>query len=432
MAEQIYYKKIFFLGAGSTSFCKLPTTYAQKDKLIELCFKNQKFLVNNIDISSINNNNVSIPLLKEFVNDYFTKDNFDINLFYNVCDNSLQSQRELKTKSRYYTINDIKICKNTVKAIVFSLFYDALRQSVDDTKMLDFYYNLGIKAINKQLTSANEIEKRSFIFTDYAIINLNWDLLSIIPILQAHKKINEEKHFLNIDDKYAQIKLFNDFAAFMACNSKDNNDVWYPYNESVAIRTNRLKHNPERVVRLVKTFFPHGLMNLYKCRCCAKHTLNLGDLSLESLLENKLLEDEQNDVVFTCPHCGNDIHALDIDFLEQTNHKIINSYLHEIQFDMQNTLSHTDEIVFIGYSLPKDDIDYNEILISQTTNVKKVKVVLFDGNYIDDNDFYPADYFTKLNQEKRDTIKRFIDIFGKDKTLFNFSGSPNCFKCKNL
>lgn len=80
------------------------------------------------------------------------------------------------------------------------------------------------------------------------------------------------------------------------------------------------------------------------------------------------------------------------------------------------TLSEAEKITFIGYSLPIDDLKFRNYFRTSIKKDAKIKVVLYDEHYEDSN---------------RETAKRFIAVFG-NKVLFNFIGSPECFKNEDI
>lgn len=415
-------RKLYFIGAGSTATLKIPTTCGQNEEL-------KKIIWDSNDNLEIDNSDFSISLLRKLVTNFFTKTSFDLNQVYNLIDSHLKENKCISFGcNENLDLNELRVCRNTMIFIVFKLFYDAIKEHHKEENIQGFYEKLARKALDKKLKEYNKenAKKRDFIFTDYAIINLNWDLYSILPMLQAHQKINNENNYYLPEANNAKLKIFNDFGMYMACNTRDNQDIWYPYNESAATRVNNPEYKCNRVVTLTRAYFPHGLMNLYQCKFCKKHVLNIGDLEYDSLLKKENIF--QNKKIMTCPFCKNDIKEFDVDFLNQTNYKIISPYLQEIRYEMNLALQETKEVIFIGYSLPIDDIDYNTIFSCYLRKDGiKVKVVLYDKSWIN-NEFKTIDINNcNLSDNNKQIVKRYQQVFG-EKVLFNFIGSPCCFE----
>ena len=94
---------------------------------------------------------------------------------------------------------------------------------------------------------------------------------------------------------------------------------------------------------------------------------------------------------------------------------------------MRIAINKAEKLIFIGYSLPNDDIEYESIFrISRNTD-KKVYIVLYQKNV--PNQFLSADsaieYCKDTDTEK--AINRYCDIFGKDNVHVNLSGFPNAY-----
>ncbi len=410
--------KLYFLGAGSTACLKLPTTKRQNDIIKDKVFNNS-----NDDFSA-------------FVKYFFNESNLDINNLYNILDSFIIDNKSIYIKDKRYDKNDFLNFRNEIAFTIYNEFNASIRENNKASSYLfDFYKKLATKALEKKVREYNQdvAVKRDFIFTDYAIVNLNWDLYSIMPMFLAHQQLNNvNNYYLSKSRNNAKLKIFNDLGMQFACNARENKDIWYPYNESVASRINQPEYGCSRVVTLVRSYFPHGLMNLYQCKCCGKHVLNLGDLKYEDIVKDRnLLE---NNEVLKCPFCGNPIKEFDLDVLLQSNFKIISNYLKEIRYDMINALKSTNEIIFIGYSLPSDDADYMILfrnIIGSNPNVK-VKVVLYDSNS-NKNEFktYNTNNISQLNKDNQEIVNRYKNLFGEN-VLFNFAGSPECFNNEEI
>ena len=124
-----------------------------------------------------------------------------------------------------------------------------------------------------------------FLISNLSFISLNWDILFVWCMFIAHKELNDRNsdHYV-IHGKNVKLKIFNDFATFMAArkpgyDTEDNLNIkrWYPYNESVATRINDPEHLHDRIITLIRTYLPHGSTNWLECPECGKLSMYLGN-----------------------------------------------------------------------------------------------------------------------------------------------------------
>lgn len=425
--------KLYFLGAGSTVSLGLPTTEQQGKLISEIVFSNN-----------------SNDLFSTFVKHYFNSSNLDINLLYNILDSHIIENRTLYIENNVFGYKELSECKNVLSYTIYQSFNDIIRNNINNIEkrqfkdekvtnaykaLYDFYIKLAEKNLNKKVNEYTKevAKKREFIFTDYAIINTNWDLYSILPMFLAHQELNNRNdYYLSKSNNNAKLKIFNDLGMPFACNPREDKDIWYPYNESVATRINDPDYNCSRVVTLVRTYYPHGLMNFYQCKCCHKHVLNIGDLKYEDIVKERDLL--RNNEVIKCPFCGKSIKEFDLDVLLQSNFKIISNYLKELRYDMINALESANELIFIGYSLPSDDVDYMTLfknIIANNPNLK-VKVVLYDSS-ITENEFidYKDQKIGLISISNKEVVNRYLKVFGEN-VYFNFVGAPKCFDNEDI
>ena len=173
--------------------------------------------------------------------------------------------------------------------------------------------------IGKKLNT--NLELRDNFISNYSIINFNWDLYSIAPILEAHNKLNYENRFYKTNDNNPKVKILTDFNCESASSNSNDSKLWYPYTENVASFENKDNHHSNRRVVVTKALYPHRLMNLFKCPRCSRHSLSLANLDLDSIL-NSLTKD----TIYKCPYCDKDIKLMDVEILTQSNFKVRNSY----------------------------------------------------------------------------------------------------------
>lgn len=402
-------KTLLYIGAGSTNRLNMPTTEKQIDLLKERIKKEEGILLT----------------LYNILESRFSHKSYDINDIYNFIDNALLMNCGIYDldKKIFIDYSDLIDCRNRLINIIFDIFVESMSKSIANNKseyekLVNFYYKLAKNELLSKITNLSKIDDRSFFVSSYSIINLNWDLFSIFPIIDANARLNKENDYYLPIGHNPKLKMFTDFN-YEYASKLDNDKYWYPYTEPVAYRVNDEDYDSTRRVILTKAFYPHGLMNSYKCPKCSKHSLFLGDLTIGKTI--KLLDVSYDNKIYDCPYCNTPIRRKDFDVLVQTNFKHKNSFLEEVGLSAVTELENSDVIAFIGYSMPKDDIDKR--ILFKSINPKKVYVCLYDENWTDNKfiKYFDLDkYFKNL-----DTTKNYISIFDENILYFNYKGCPD-------
>ena len=286
-------------------------------------------------------------------------------------------------------------------------------------RYVDFYYQLAKRELNKKIECNIDMQKREFFIADYSVINFNWDLCSLLPIIEANKKLNHENDRYINKEGLPQLRMYTDFN--YECASTLNDLPWYPFTEPAAAIANSDKHMGKRRVVLLKAFYPHGLMNSFKCPKCARHSLYLGS-QLEIKEVSKSIDYSKDKPLYKCPNCGAEISAKDFNVLVQSNFKERNSFLEETRIKMFCELESAEKLVFIGYSMPQDDVDYRTFFKS-LNNVKEVHVVLKDKNVHDFKRISNGDDVSNYSDETRTAIENYISVFKN--ICLNTKGFPD-------
>lgn len=93
---------------------------------------------------------------------------------------------------------------------------------------------------------------------------------------------------------------------------------------------------------------------------------------------------------------------------------------------MRVSINNAQKLIFIGYSLPSDDIEYKSIFRIGNRNNKKVYVVLYHQD--SPNEFLSAAEAMSIckntNTDTESSIKRFCEIFGDNNVKINLAGFP--------
>ena len=297
--------------------------------------------------------------------------------------------------------------RQALTLILSLLFYEAYQQQLEQPETLRQYYEfaeaLTQMMVEEGLRKENEGKQaidREFYLFSYAVISMNWDPLLFWMLFNAHKASNERPSYLEINKRPIPMKLFHDMGHFMGIRKIDGKtpDVRYPLNEASAQRLNHPDHVAEYRVRMGKFYFPHGCLNGRECPSCGKWVVHLGDkwdvlsptLFPSPILsqlnkvprEPKSQEEEeafnqgQSDAV-QCAYCGVITQQHHVPFLVQTNFKHNTPpFLEEIQRDMRVALEKAHHFIFMGYSLPSDDVLYRSLLAARQSRDTKQKICI--------------------------------------------------------
>ncbi len=398
-------KTIYVIGAGSTAGLGIPTSNAQLKLFTKLAESGDDTLCR----------------LYRIVAERFKNNDYGINDVFNLIDTALYLKTGLYSNEEKIECIELLQAKRKLISAIFEDFKKNI-EAMDDCfykRYVDFYYQLAKRELSKKIECNVDMQEREFFIADYSIINFNWDLCSLFPIIEANKKLNHENDRYINKEGLPQLRMYTDFN--YECASTLNNLPWYPFTEPAAAIANSDKHMGKRRVVLLKAFYPHGLMNSFKCPKCARHSLYLGS-QLEIKEVSKSIDYSKDKLLYKCPNCGAEISAKDFNVLVQSNFKERNSFLEETRIKMFCELESAEKLVFIGYSMPQDDVDYRTFFKS-LNNVKKVYVVLHDKNSHDFKQISKGDDLSNYSDETRTAIGNYLSVF-KDIYL-NTKGFPD-------
>ncbi|MBF0239745.1 MAG: hypothetical protein HQM12_18755 [SAR324 cluster bacterium] len=291
--------------------------------------------------------------------------------------------------------------------ILSLMFHGAYRKQLKNPGELQKYYQfaevLAQMMMDEGMSRYQEVRNaadRRFCFFSYAVISMNWDPMLLWMLFNAHGAANKHPSYIELDRTPIPMKLFHDLGHFMGIRKIDGKtpEVWYPMSEASAQRLNDPEHFSGRRVRLGKFYFPHGCLNGRECPNCGKWVVDLGEewnafsqtlfpapilKSLEGLMrtprsdqEKEAFDADQSDAV-QCSYCGTLTEQHHVQLLMQTHFKHNTPpFLEEIQRDMRVALENANHLVFMGFSLPEDDVIYRSLLAARQSRDKDKKICI--------------------------------------------------------
>lgn len=398
-------KTVYVIGAGSTAKLGIPTSNAQLELFKKLA----------------ESDNETLCQLYRIVTKRFANKDYGINDVFNLIDTALFLKTGLYEDVERIEYIELLRAKRELVSCIFDELKNKI-ETIDDCvykQYVGFYYQLAKRELNKKIKSDEEMCKREFFIADYSIINFNWDLCSLFPIIESNRILNHENDRYINKEGLPQLRMYTDFNYECASLMKDV--PWFPFTEPAAAVANSDKHMGKRRVVLLKAFFPHGLMNSFKCPKCARHSLYLGkQLKIKDVCNS--IDYIKNEPLYKCMSCGTEISAKNFNVLVQSNFKERNSFLEETRIKMFCELESAEKLVFIGYSMPQDDIDYRTFFKS-LNNVKEVHVVLKDKNSHDFKQISKGDDCSNYSDETRTAIENYLSIFKN--ICLNTKGFPD-------
>ena len=419
-------KTVLILGAGSTAKLGAPTTNAQIG-LFEKIGESSDDPALLVRLKEICNKKFGVAKKKEGDEESYP---FSVNDIFNLLDSNLLLHNGIYTEHVKLDVFELEQCKRELIAFLFRSFQRNIRgrDRALYEQYVNFYAELARREIRRKKSMFGEhTPARDAFIASYSVVNFNWDLYSLLPIIEAHSRVNRSGANYLPFARNPQLRIFTDFQCEYGGRGDDK--LWYPFTESAAFQVNSEKHDSLRRVITVKCIYPHGGMNLFKCPGCSKHSYFLGDLTIDSVNDALEFKKDSRDT-YKCPYCGHRIGGFDFDILPQSNFKVRNSFLEETRLSMISEVQNADRLVFIGYSMPEDDVDFRTLFKGLCTKKKDI-FVLLKGDADSGNAFVSFEELCPRDKQ-RDEVRRFQDTFGhpgaNHQLFFNMSGAPEAFR----
>jgi hypothetical protein len=312
----------------------------------------------------------------------------------------------------------------------------------------------GIDIARQSRLDQRRLDQPNFYQGDVSFVSLNYDPIALWVQFIANRELNESASVPLIES--VPLHLFHDFGHLIPARrigKGEANWPWYPMNEAVAQRLNEPTVSASRV-RLTKFLFPHGCLCWRECPDCGKLSSYHGDdwklddpgLFLPPPLQAFDTRVPSDRIIGTerahrekgmidaraCLHCGTLTYAHHTQTVMQSSFKSQPpSFIEEIQRDLRAVAMQANHIIFMGYSLPPDDVTYRAFFSARCQRKNGTAddpvhctVVNLDQN---NSDWCGPDKLGNQSALGGETVKGAQDIFGKDNVRFYGGGIPRVF-----
>lgn len=368
--------------------------------------------------------------------------------------------QEKEIQEQFFDARRLIGAKNALLIILIALFYidyqECIRSKTDlFRKYYDFAILLGrrMQRDGVALAQTHRHDQPEFYKGDVAFVSLNYDPVALWVQFVAHRDLNKASSAPHVGSPAVPLHLFHDFGHLIPARriGKGPGDwPWYPMNEAVAQRLNEQSAS-DSSVRLTKFLFPHGCLCWRECPDCGKlsaYHADAWDLDAPSLFpppplrafdaticpdwipEIERLRRLSGQVdARQCLHCGTLTYAHHTQAVMQSSFKPRPpSFIEEIQRDLRATTMHASHIIFMGYSLPPDDVTYRAFFSASRQRRKghheqPVQCTVVGLEPSNSHWCGPAD----SKKLEVDTVRAAIDIFGNGNVRFFGGGIPNAF-----
>lgn len=476
MSEKYWPETIVLWGAGATRSVGLHATR----ELIQLVFKTiqndfsflqgkdknlVKYFKKLITYDLIKDEKLSeiydLKALEIIMN---TNTKFNIHELFTMLDQLIDNNKGFnaffKGKSRFLRVERIRGAKRCLILIIEEIERISVQDKPGyfDKAKIEPYYKLSKILTELMVEEAKEFDRRGykrdtrkFYLCSCGIISFNWDPILLWNLYNAHKEENIKE--VKLDDGMI-LQLFNDFGTQIAIdrrNSKDS-EICYGIDEPTCKGVNNYNY-PSRIFRVGKILFPHGMFGSRICPECGKFILSFSEsysrLSTEIFGPSLLKELQigwnyktEKEKVYTrgaieCPYCGQITYPYDMPIIMQSMEKDTDVLpLYEIKMEMGLLIKNAKHIVFLGYSLPMDDIMVKTFFMSciSASDRKKLKctVVNHDTDYIGSEKWLEGEEIVNYidNSKNKSTvgcIKNICDIFDIQNIRVSLKGIPDIF-----
>ncbi|MBM7560250.1 hypothetical protein [Marinitoga litoralis] len=402
---------ILFMGAGFSKNAGGLSTADLSYKLKKYVEKTPDFLEDAIRNERIANI-IDFEGVKE-ISEVIRGDNslFLPNLF-TLIDYNLEKRKGLKVKDKFFDVDRLYRIKKTVEFLIQAAEYEGFKEGIKKFEryrefcrclqkfMIDEHYEKIIKY---------SPEEPEYYMSSLGVVTTNWDGIVFWEMMKLNNEFNH---------KSTDVGLYLDFGDLII---KKNDKFIISMDEGAVRRNNKINKKPYRIMKYIAT---HGMFGTRVCPNCGLYFADFGNFKNEhyEMLNTKNLD-------LKCPNCGTETSIIDSPLYYQSYVERKFGYLiYKWEEESINILRKAKRIIFIGYSLPDDDLQIRSMLFNVFSDGEDRKAYVMD--YSDKNKsnrWYGADEAREKFEDKKDLINKYISIFGEENVMFNFSGGINAF-----
>jgi hypothetical protein len=368
-----------------------------------------------------------------------------------------------KGKEHFFDARRLIGAKNALRMLLGASFYIDYQQCIRSKRdvlaqYLGFASCLGLHMQRQgmDLAARHKLDQPEFYKGDVAFVSLNYDPIALWIQFIGNRELNKSASVPHIGSPAVPLEIFHDFGHLIPARRIGKGESewpWYPMNEAVAQRLNEPRASASRV-RLIKFLFPHGCLCWRECPDCGKLSSYHGDqwaLAASGLFpppplqafdkgacpdwitgEERTQRDKGVVDARACLHCGTLTYAHHTQTVMQSSFKSEPpSFIEEIQRDLRAVAMAANHIIFMGYSLPPDDVTYRAFFSARRQREQEMEGAPVRCTVVNRDKKNPGWYGpTELNSENPpggDTVKAARDIFGEENVRFYGGGVPNVF-----
>ena len=360
--------------------------------------------------------------------------------------------------------------RNALKLLIIAMFYiDWQRLRLDEERRQELGFHCGFaEALGRRMQrqglerAHHPHDSRKFYMGDVSFASLNYDPIALWLQSIANRNLNRSPAVPHVGIPAHRLQIFHDLGHLIPSrriSARNPETRWHPMNEATAQRLNDPDHGASDRIRISKFLYPHGCLTWRECPSCGKLSSYLGDLwepdSPVLILPPPLKSFVPEDVEFpdytegrerkewdkgavdarACVNCDTLTYAHHTQIVMQSNFKSAPPpFIEEIQRDLRVIVQEADHIVFMGYSLPRDDVDYRAFFAARRSrdSERPVKCSVVVGVNAEQRRWLSPSELRDLSasgigEDERRTLEAAQELFGKDRVRFYGGGIPNVF-----
>lgn len=396
-------------------------------------------------------------------------DNFQLNDLFNMLDmhippgfgfrapaGSAGTWDAPRSETRFLDARRLIGAKNALRMILGAIFYIDYQACLSTKRdVLDTYFGfateIGRRMQRQGVQLTNRFDQREFYQGDIGFVSLNYDPIGLWIQFIAHRELNNSPTVPHIGSPAVPLHLYHDFGHLIPARRIGGGDSrwpWYPLNEAAAQRLNEPGHPSGYRVRLTKFLFPHGSLCWRECPDCGKLSAYHGDRWDRSatglfpppplrafdpapcpdwIQEKERKEREMGRIdARACLHCGTVTYAHHTQTVMQSSFKPQPpSFIEEIRRDLRATTMQAEHIIFMGYSLPPDDVTYRAFFSAsrQRPLDRPLRCTIVNKSASNPGWYGPS----ALKNSKDSVVRAAKDVFGDGNVRFYGGGIPEVF-----